>query len=109
MQENQGHRRTLTLNNGGARQQQKGFDYGKKRIPGSQRTMAHDKDIKRFVESGEIVRLDLISGSEVVGKVVESDKYTIKIDCTDSGIGKRTYFKHAIESIGPLGEDTQIN
>jgi len=102
MYQNQGHRQTLTIKkphsaNG------KQFDYHKKRLPGSQRDQSHDKELKRLKESGEMVKIELMSGSTVIGTISDSDKHTIKIDCLD-GI-KRTHFKHAIVSFGVVSQE----
>lgn len=99
MQQNQGHRPTLTMSNSAPRKpiqtsDRKSFDYGKKRIPGSQRALSHDKEIKRLKDSGESTTLLLMSGIEYTGVIVDSDKYSIRIK---TSIETLTFFKHAIE------------
>lgn len=97
MQQKQGDRAILSLSNPRNNQTKPKFDYGKKRAPGAQRILAHDKKIKQLKESGESVKIELVSGRDIYGVITESDKYSITIK---EGNQERCFFKHAIECFG---------
>jgi RNA chaperone Hfq len=93
------NRSTLTMKKSG----EKRFDSGEKpkRKPGGARLQTHDKDLKRLEESEAKITLYLITGNTddpntITGRIVGSDKFTIKLDMGDF---YRTVYKHAIESI----------
>lgn len=63
----------------------------------------HDAYLKNMQDTGESMSLTLTSnGEEIVGRLVARDKFTITVLQT-TGI-RRTFYKHAVESFGLLGQ-----
>jgi len=60
----------------------------------------HDAILKGMQDGGEQISVALISSDfPLIGKLVARDKFTITVLTT---FGRRTIYKHAIESFGPF-------
>lgn len=60
----------------------------------------HDAILKELQDSGATISVALLGdGSEIIGKLVARDKFTLTV-LTAAG-SRRTIYKHAIESFGP--------
>ena len=66
----------------------------------------HDAILKNQQDAGGLLEITTIGdGSVFVGKLVARDKYTITIEKNDGG--RKTFYKHAIESFEPVRTQVQ--
>lgn len=64
----------------------------------------HDAILKNLQDTGDRASVTMIGdGTEHAGKIVARDKFTITLLLDEDGT-RRTFYKHAIESFGPIGQ-----
>lgn len=93
---NQDARPTLSMNKKHARPAPKPYVI-KPRLAGGSKPQQHEKDLKRYKESGYFVYITMMNGESVGGTIIGGDKYSIKM-VLNSDDFETTLFKHAIES-----------
>lgn len=57
----------------------------------------HEVPLASMTKNAFDVRLNLLSGNTVVGRIINFDKFSITVVSSDSTV-PCTYFKHALES-----------